>query len=374
MRSRLKIGWLGHLFDFAVPLVAAALALGLGAVMLLLLGANPLEGYAALFRGAFGSVNALADTAVRATPLLLVGLGICIAFRANVINIGGEGQMTMGALAATAFGLALPSAPAWFVVPLALCVGAVGGAVWGGLAGWFKARFGVSEILSTVMMNVIAVQLMNFLLRGPMLDTDQMGAAAIPQTARLSRTFDLPRLAPTQLHLGALIALVLAVLVYILLWRTPFGFRLRSVGLNIFAARYAGIQTARMIVLSLLLSGALCGLAGAVQVYGVGHRMVTDGTAAGFTGSAGFNGIVAALFGQLHPLGTVPASFFFGALLVGASSMQRAVQVPAALITTLNGLIVIFVVSSTYVRQKRVQRRALKTPEVKAVEATAQRA
>lgn len=373
-QTLMNVRWLERVFDLAVPLVAAGLALVLGAVMLSLLGANPLEGYAALFRGAFGSTNALADTAVRATPLLLVGLGICVAFRANVINIGGEGQMIMGALAATAFGLALPSAPGWFVVPLALVVGAIGGAVWGGLAGWFKARFGVSEILSTVMMNVIAVQLMNFLLRGPLIDAEQMGAAAIPQTARLSRAFDLPRFVPTQLHLGALLALVLAVSVYILLWRTSFGYQLRSVGLNRFAARYGGIQTARMVVWSLLLSGALCGLAGAVQVYGVGHRMVTDGTAAGFTGSAGFNGIVAALFGQLHPLGTVPASFFFGALLVGASSMQRAVQVPAALITTLNGLIVIFVVSSTYVRQKRVQRRALRQAaeaKVKVTEVTA---
>ena len=138
------------------------------------------------------------------------------------------------------------------------------------------------------MMNVIAVQLMNFLLRGPLLDATQLGVAAIPQTARLSRAFDLPRFVPIQLHLGALIALVLAVLVYILLWRTSFGYQLRSVGLNLFAARYGGIRTARTVVLSLLLSGALCGLAGAVQVYGVNHRMVTDGTAAGFTGSVPF--------------------------------------------------------------------------------------
>ncbi len=363
--------WLDRLVDFAVPLLAAALALLIGAVMLLLLGADPLEGYGALFRGAFGSRNALADTAVRATPLLLVGLGICISFRATVINIGGEGQMIMGALAATSFGLTLPTAPGFLIVPLALVTGALGGAVWGGLAGWFKARFNVNEILSTVMMNVIAVQLMNFLLRGPLIDPNQMSAAAIPQTLRLPRTFDLPRLVPTQLHLGALIALVLAVLVYILLWRTSFGFRLRAVGLNIFAARYAGIATARTIVWSLLLSGALCGLAGAIQVYGLNHRMVSDGTAAGFTGSAGFNGIVAALFGYLHPLGTIPSSFFFGALLVGASSMQRAVQVPAALITTLNGLIVVFVVSSAFLRQKRVQRRALKKVTEPSTEASA---
>jgi simple sugar transport system permease protein len=154
-----------------------------------------------------------------------------------------------------------------------------------------------------------------------------------------------------------LIAVVLAVLVYILLWRTTLGYRIRAVGQNQFASRYAGIDVKRQIVLALLLSGAFAGLAGAVQVFGVNHRMITDGSATGFTGSAGFNGIVAALFGQLHPLGTIPASFLFGALLVGANKLQRVVQVPSALITTLNGLVVIFVVSSEIWRRKREQKR-----------------
>jgi simple sugar transport system permease protein len=344
-----------------ILLLAAVAALLLGAMMLLLLGVNPLEGYRALFEGAFGSTNALADTLVKATPLLLVGLGICIAFRAGVINIGGEGQMIMGALAATAFGLMLPLGQGWLVVPLALLMGVMGGTLWGGIAGVLKARFHVNEILSTIMMNVIAVQLMNFLLRGPMIDRGQVGAAAIPQTARLARAFDLPRLVPTRLHLGVAIAVGMAFLVYVLLWRTSLGFRIRAVGLNVFAARYAGMSIKRTTVVSLMLSGALCGLAGAIQVYGLTHRMVTDGTAAGFTGSAGFNGIVAALFGQLHPLGTIPASFFFGALLVGATKMQREVQVPAALIITLNGLIVIFVVSSELWRKRLARRSLLKS-------------
>ncbi len=348
-----------QLFSIFLPIFAALAALLVGAIMLLLLGVNPLEGYGALIQGAFGSRNALADTIVRATPLLLVGLGICIAFRAGVINIGGEGQMVTGALSATAVGLALPNAPAFFVVPLALITGFIGGALWGGIAGYLKARFNVNEILTTIMMNVIAVQFMNFLLRGPMIDSNQVGAAAIPQTARLSRAFDLPRAVPTRLHLGAAIAVVLAFLVYILLWRTSLGYRIRAVGLNAFASKYAGININRTVISSLMLSGAFCGLAGAIQVFGLTHRMVTDGTAAGFTGSAGFNGIVAALFGQLHPIGTIPSSFFFGALLVGASKMQREVQVPAALIVTLNGLIVIFVVSSEIWRRQRTKRRKL---------------
>jgi simple sugar transport system permease protein len=208
------------------------------------------------------------------------------------------------------------------------------------------------------MMNAIAVQLMNFLLRGPMIDPSQaLLASKIPQTARLLDMYHLPRFAPTRLHLGALIAVVLAILVYILLWRTTLGYRIRAVGQNPNASRYAGIKVPRYVVLALLLSGAFAGLAGAVQVYGVNYRMITDGSASGFTGSAGFNGIVAALFGQLHPLWSIPASILFGALLVGANKMQRVVQVPSALITVLNGLVVIFVVSSEVWRRRRQHRR-----------------
>jgi simple sugar transport system permease protein len=208
------------------------------------------------------------------------------------------------------------------------------------------------------MMNAIAVQGMNFLLRGPMIDPAQAELASkIPQTARLIEAFRLPRFVPTRLHLGALIAVALAILVYILLWRTTLGYRIRAVGKNPHAARYAGISVKRHVVLALLFSGAFAGLAGATQVFGVNFRMITDGSATGFTGSAGFNGIVAALFGQLHPIGTIPASILFGALLVGANKMQRVVQVPSALITALNGLVVVFVVSSENWRQRRQRRR-----------------
>ncbi|HZD11810.1 MAG TPA: ABC transporter permease [Candidatus Binatia bacterium] len=338
---------LGRLFDALLPLLATLAALGVGAVMLILLGADPLQSYAAMLDGAFGSQNAIADTVVKATPLLLVGLGICIAFRGGVINIGGEGQLIAGAVFGTYIGLSFPDSPALLVVTMALLGGFVAGAVWGGIPGILKAYYGVNEILSTIMMNAIAVQIMNYLLRGPMIDPVQLDRASrIPETARLQRTFDLPRLVPTRLHLGALIAVILAFVVFVFLWRTTIGYRIRAVGLNPEAATYAGINVKRYIVLSLLLSGAFAGLAGAIQVYGVHHFMFTDGSAAGFTGSAGFNGIVAALFGKLHPLGTIPASFVFGALLVGANKLQRVSQVPSALVTALNGLVVVFVVSS----------------------------
>jgi ABC-type uncharacterized transport system permease subunit len=354
----LQSEWVSRLIDALLPVFATLGALLVGAIMLLFLKVNPIEAYKALWDGAFGTSNAFAETLVKATPLLLVGLGICISFRGDVINIGGEGQMIVGALLATWVGLTFTTLPGWLVITLAMLAGFLGGAIWGGIPGILKAYFRVNEILSTVMMNAIAVQLMNFLLRGPMIDPSQAKLASkIPQTARLLEAFHLPRLAPTRLHLGSLIAVILAIAVYILLWRTVTGYRIRAVGQNPHASRYAGIKVQRYIVLALLLSGAFSGLAGATQVFGVNYRMITDGSASGFTGGAGFNGIVAALFGQLHPIWSIPSSILFGALLVGANSMQRVVQVPSALITALNGLVVVFVVSIEIWRQRRQRQR-----------------
>ena len=358
MKKLFQSDWGSRVIDALLPVFATLAALLVGAIMLLFLKVNPLEAYRALWQGAFGSSNAFAETLVKATPLLLVALGICISFRGDVINIGGEGQMIIGAIFATWVGLTFTTLPGWFVITMAMLAGFLGGAVWGGIPGFLKAYFRVNEILSTVMMNAIAVQLMNFLLRGPLIDPSQARLASkIPQTARLLEVFRLPRLAPTRLHLGALIAVVLAILVYILLWRTTLGYRIRAVGQNPHASRYAGINVQRHIVVALLLSGAFAGLAGATQVFGVNYRMITDGSASGFTGGAGFNGIVAALFGQLHPIWSIPASILFGALLVGANSMQRVVQIPSALITALNGLVVVFVVSSEILRTRRQRRR-----------------
>ena len=336
-----------------VPVVAVMAAFLVGGVMLLMLGANPIEGYGALLDGAFGDADALADTALKSMPLLLVGIGICIAFRASGINIGGEGQMIAGAIVSTLVALGLPDLPRVLLVPLVLLGGLVGGAIWGAIPGALKAYSGVNEILSTIMLNIVAVQLMNFLLRDMIMDPYEKAYGRIPQTQRLSDNSHLPALpGGTRLHIGVLVALAMAVLTWVLLWRTSLGFRLRAVGHSSAAARYAGMPVKRTIVAALTFSGAMCGLAGAILVFGSeSHRFVTDGSSVGFTGSAGFNGIVTALLGGLHPLWTIPSSFFFGGLLFGANAMQRAVQVPAALIVALNGLVVVFVVSSDRLRR-----------------------
>ncbi len=347
---------LNRTIEALLPLLAVPVAFVIGAIMLIALRANPLDAYGALISGAFGDLSGITQTLAKATPLLLVGLGICIAFRGGVINIGGEGQILVGALATTVVAIGLQDWPGWILLPLCLLAGALSGAIWGGIPGILKARLGVNEILSTVMMNAIALQLSNYLLRGPMIDPEEIARGTrIAQSALLPRSVWLPKLVPsTLLHAGAIIGLVLAVVVYIFLWRTTIGYRIRAVGLNAAAARYAGIRVQFYQALSLMLGGLFAGLAGSIEVMGIQHRMLE-----GLSGGYGFSGIVAALFGNLHPLGLIPASILFGGLLVGADEMQRSVQVPSALINTLLGLVVLLVVGSRIWSTIRTRRREI---------------
>jgi simple sugar transport system permease protein len=377
--SLLRNPRLDRVIDSLMPLLAVILALLVGAVILVLMKANPIEAYRSLWDGAFGTKNAVSDTVIKATPLLLVGLGICVAFRGGVINIGGEGQMVVGGLITVAIGLKYKNADPNVVIPTCLVASFAAGMAWGGIAGVLKAYFNVNEILSTIMLNQIAALWMMYLVRNQFIDPRQkQSAAPIPETERLSRGFDLPRMgewldkvykwlglthygtttwSTTLLHIGIVIAVVLAVVVYIFLWRTTIGYRIRAVGQNPRASRYAGIRVKPYLVLSLALSGGFAGLAGGIQVLGVRHRMNAEGGAIAFTGNAGFNGIVAALFGKLHPLGTIPASVLFGALLVGGNKLQRSVQVPSSLITALIGLVIVFVISSDVFVRRRTRRR-----------------
>jgi simple sugar transport system permease protein len=323
-----------------MPMAGLIAALCIGALMLLALKVNPLTAYGALLQGAVGSTFGLTQTLVKATPLLLVGSGICIAFRANVINIGGEGQIIVGAIAGTALPLAFPGLSGWILIPSACLAGFMAGAAWGFIPGILKARLRVNEILSTIMMNAIGLQLMNLLLQGPLMDPSGIAKGTfLAQSAQLPKAVWLPRLVPqTLLHAGAIVALVLAILAYVLLWKTTIGYDIRAVGLNPSAARYSGINVPFYEALALTLAGGFSGLAGAIEVIGVQHRLME-----GLTSGYGFTGIVAALLGGLHPIGLIPASVVFGGLLVGADKMQRAVQVPSALVTAVLGLVVLFV-------------------------------
>lgn len=369
-----------------VPFAALIGALIIGAIILWFQDINIREAYTAMAVGAFGSKNGMADTLIKAIPLLFVALGIVIAYRGGVINIGAEGQLIMGALVTTFFGVAYGEAlNPWLMIPLLILLGTAAGFVWGAIPGILKARLSVNEILTTIMLNQVAIQIAFFLLRGPMLDPDQVAQGTnVPQSARLPKVADLPRMRvlsqlfgfdqstkdlemaegwrtefiglfidSSRLHTGILIAIVMAVVVYIFMWRTTIGYRIRAVGQNPAAARYAGINVQRYTMLALALSGALAGMAGAIEIVGLHHRMFEPtAVSAGY----GFSGIVAALFGKLHPFGAIPASILFGGLLVGGDKMQRAVQVPNVMITVLLGIIVLFVVSSDLWARRRTEK------------------
>lgn len=375
-----------RLLDALVPFLAVIAALAVGAIILLLQDVSPATAYSEMITGAFTNKNGLADTFVKAIPLLLVALGVAIAFRGGVINIGAEGQIIVGALLTTYVGLQLGDRlPGPIVILICLFAGTLMGGIWAAIPGYLKARLGVNEILSTIMMNQIAIQIAFFLLRGPMIDPAEVEAGTnIPHSARLPRPTDLPRFTdiaqwlgldksaeelgltgfagelyglfvePTRLHSGLIIAIVMAILVYVFLWRTTIGYRIRAVGQNQDASRYAGINVQRYIVLSITLGGMFAGLAGAIEILGLHHRMFEPtAVSAGY----GFSGIVVALFGSLHPLGIIPSAILFGGLLVGGDKMQRAVQVPQVLITVILGMVVLFVVSADIWVRRRASRR-----------------
>lgn len=344
-----------------VALAAAVAAALVGALVMAAIGADAAKTYATILTEPLKDLFGLTEIVVRAIPLSLIALGVAIAFRSGILNIGAEGQMLMGILASSATAIALPELPKPLLLPLALLAGAAGGALWGSLAGLLKARLGVNEILSTVMLNYVAAQFYTFLLRGPMMDPQELlTGTGTPQTVRLPKAAWLDRLVPgTRLHYGLLIALVLAAAVFLLLWRTTLGFRMRAAGAEAKAARYAGVSVERYLVVAMLLSGAFAGLAGAVEVLGV-HRRAIEGISGGY----GFTGIVVALFGGLHPAGIVPASAFFGLLLLGADMTQRSASVPANMVLVLQGAIILSIVSARqfmnnpYVQDKATRRLA----------------
>jgi simple sugar transport system permease protein len=340
--------------NILIPLGAIFLALLVGSIFLLIANVNPIEAYKLMFLGSFGSLYGLTETLVKATPLLLVGIGICISFRSGMINIGGEGQMVIGSILTTFFALNFSFPPKPILIPLLLLIGFIGGGIYGLIPGVLKAYLNINEILTTVMLNSIAIQILYLLLRGPMMDPlERAFGTGYPQSAVITKSAWLSRLiAGTRVHSGIFIAILLSVAMYFLLWKTTIGYRMRAVGKSKTASRYGGINVKKYMILSILISGGMAGIAGAVEVMGIHHRLL-DGISAGY----GFSGIVTALFGKLNPLGTIPASILFGAILFGADSLQRTVGIPAAMVYVIEGLVVVFVVSGEIISRRVMSRR-----------------
>ena len=345
------------LYNFGITAFSLTIALLIGAILFMIAGANPFKAYYVMFTAPLQDLFGITEIFVRAAPLLLVALGISISFRSGILNIGGEGQILIGAIFGLVIALYAPQMHWSVMIPLIFIASFAGGALWGGIAGWMRAYLNVNEILSTVMLNYVAIQVYNFLIRGPMMDKNEIvyGTGA-SQTARIAKEYWLTKLIPgARLHSGMIIATVLAVVVFIFLWKTIYGYRMRAVGAEIKASRYAGINTKWYLLLAMLFAGGFAGMAGAVEVLGVHHRGL-ESISAGY----GFSGIVVALFGGLHPLGAIPASIVFGLLIVGADMMQRAVQVPAYIILAIQGLIILAIVSSNvFITKKGMKAKVL---------------
>jgi simple sugar transport system permease protein len=341
-------GWLSLL----ITLGAVAVALVLGGVVLSLVGGNPLRAYGFMLRAAFGDLGVISDTLTKATPLILVSLAAVIAFRMRLWNIGAEGQFFIGAFGASAVVLAPllpPESPSWILIPGMVLAGLAAGALWGYLPGLLKARFNVNEIISSLMMNYIAVAWNNFFIFAVWTEGGFQMTRQFPRAAWLPRLTDLSdkvsQFAGLTTHLGLVFGLVAAVVIWWVLYRSRWGYEIRLIGDNPRAARYAGIHIVRNTVLVMMLSGALAGLAGMSEITGVVHRL-QGAISPGY----GFTGIIIAWLAKLNPLLVVPISVLFGGLILAGREIQ-----PSGLPTLIQGIILVCLIASDFLFRYRVR-------------------
>jgi ABC-type uncharacterized transport system permease subunit len=324
------------LISFGAPVLGAMVGLLIGAVLIWITGANPIGAYLNMFKGAFGGQRQLTETLLKTCPILLIGLGMTVAFRARVWNIGGEGQYYMGALLGGLVALYWSKMPQPLLWICLLSAGVLGGLLWAFIPALFKIRFGMSEIIATLMLNYIATLFMIYLVRKPL----QEPGGVLPNSAKFDPLTQLPSLPDTRLHLGIFLAFVLVPLIYILLWKTPLGFRLRAVGSRASVAQYAGINVNRAILTAMLISGGLAGLAGIIEVLMIHTRL--KGT---ISGGYGFSAILVALLGRMNPYGVAVASLFFAALIIGAETMHVLYGLPPELADAIQAVIVLSVLA-----------------------------
>ncbi len=340
--------WLGLI----VSVGAIVVALLLGAVVLALVGGDPWASYAHIADAAFGSLAVFSDTLVKATPLILTGLACALAFRMKLWNIGAEGQFFAGALGASAVvlsGLVPATAPGWVTIPVMMVAGMVSGALWGFIPGWLKARLKVNEIITTLMLNYIAVALVNFFVfavwseAGFQISRVFQKAAWLPRLADLATTIPLFRGMTT--HLGLGFALIAVAVVWYILYRSLWGYEIRLIGDNPRAAEYAGINITRNTVLVMMTSGALAGLAGMSEIAGVVHRLQTN-----ISPGYGFTGIIIAWLAKLNPIVVVPVSILFGGLILAGREIQ-----PAGVPRLIQGIILFTLIASEVLLRYRIR-------------------
>lgn len=346
-------GWRQALQSFLnaalVPFLAIFTAMVVGGGVIALVGGNPLTAYLGLVQGAFGSARAWSETFVWATPYIFAGLAVALAFKGGLFNIGAEGQLAFGAVATAWVGYALPEMlgieiPGILHLPLALSAGILAGAIWAAIPGALKAYAGGHEVINTIMMNYIALNITSYLLNGPMKDKNPLNVIA--RTPEIAEGARLPVIVEgLRVHWGFPLALLAALGVWYLLWKTTLGFEIRTVGANPDAAKYAGINFKRILIVTMALSGLLAGTAGAVEVTGLNYRHEL-----GFSIGYGFDAIAIALLGKTHPLGVVLASILFAGMRNGATRMQFLTQIPVDIISVIQSLILLFVAADAIIR------------------------
>jgi len=348
------------LLEKTIPVFAVLMALIISAFIILMEGKDPILAFRYLLYGAVGNRKFIAETLAKTTPLLICSLGLAISFKANLTSIGAEGQMMIGGLFGTIAALYIPC-PDNLRLLLVVAAGAAGGAAFGAIPGFLKAKFGISEIINTIMLNYIATYIVAYLLNGPMKDmkSGYQQSYMFPSSARMPII-----VSGTRLHFGFIIAIALVFAYHILINKTPAGFKLRAVGSNREASRYAGIPVTRYIILALTLSGGMAGIAGAIEVSAMHGRLLN-----GFTSNVGFDAIAIALLGKLSPIGILISSLFFGALRVGSNSMQMGVQIPSALIDMIQGMIILFILCDKLILQIWTDRELNKQKKVLVEEA-----
>jgi simple sugar transport system permease protein len=338
-------------YPFLISLIAILISLIIGGVIISLAGGNPFRSYAHIARASFGDIGVISDTIVKATPIILAGLSCSIAFRMGLWNIGAEGQFIMGAFGASAVVLT-PLLPAdtspWIFIPVMMLAGLLGGALWGFIPGFLKAKLNVNEIITTLMLNYIAVSFINFFIFAVWSEGGFQMSPKFPNNAWLPRLLDYADTVPIfrglTTHMGLLIGLLAALVVWFIVYRSHWGYEIRLIGDNPRAANYAGISIARNTILVMMLSGALAGLGGMSEVTGVVHRLQTSPLAAGY----GFTGIIVAWLAKLNPFAVVIVSILFGALILAGREIQ-----PSGIPKMIQGIILVCLIASDFMLRYR---------------------
>lgn len=344
---KIKTKYEKYINSILVPTLSIIFSLILGGIFIFIAGYDPIKAFAALFGASFGSIRTFGQCLVKTSPLIFTGVAVSFTLRCKVFNIGAEGQFLMGAVMATWVGVTFTDLPPFLLIPFTLFCGAIGGGLCALIPGYLKAKHGISEVITTLMFNSIAIRLIGFLIKGPLKEAGY----PMPQSARISENAFLPLILPgTKLHLGFLIAVSFAVIIYIILFKTYFGYEIRAVGFNTLAAENGGIDVKKNIILTMIISGAISGVGGAVEITGVAYRLF-DGLSPGY----GYTAIAVAILANKNPLGVILTAFVFGILNTGGTAMQRTAGVSPVVILVFQGIIIFFLALSTALSQKKLK-------------------